>query len=90
LIKRERRQTGDRPKVVVGHPRCGQHQPVDLPGDRPDQLELVRGTAVARGDEQRVPVLPGVPLNRGDDRREDGVGDVGDQQPQIAGASQGQ
>ena len=60
--------------------------PVDLLGQGVDQLLLDRRVLVGVGDEDVVVALPGLALRRLDQRREERVGDVGDDQADVVGA----
>ncbi|GAB3843064.1 hypothetical protein GCM10029963_17120 [Micromonospora andamanensis] len=72
---------------AVAHPGAAQQHPVDLLGQRVDQLLLGGGVLVGVGHEDVVVAVSGLALRRFDQWREEGVGDVGDDQPDVVGTA---
>ena len=72
---------------AVAHPRAAQQHPVHLLGQGVDQLLLDGRVLVGVGHEDVVVAVPGLALGRLDQRREERVGDVGDDQADVVGTA---
>ena len=68
---------------AVAHPRAAEQDPVDLLGQRADQLLLDGGVLVGVGDEDVVVAVAGLALGGLDQRWEERVGDVGHDQTDV-------